>query len=94
MSGGPKPPKVEEGQWGVPLKTTNPRGFEGDLLMTYQVHPDGSLVVHSKLTTANGVDVLSRYMQGDELILKIGPRVSAKDGKTLVEMKRIFKRKS
>ena len=38
------------------------------------------------------ISKVTRYLLNGELVMKMGPKLSKKDGKTMVEADRIFKR--
>ena len=91
MKGGPKGPTTEACAWDKELAVTTPRGEEGTLLCSYAFQ-GSSVKVKSKIRTATGLDLVFRQIVGEELVMTCGPKVSARDGKTRVSMKRIFKR--
>ena len=92
MLGGPKPVN-NVGRFNIPMKVKDPRGQEGMLSLTYTKHPVTSdVVIHNRFETKEGVDVGSRFIIDDELHMKMGPKISSKDGITVCSAVRIFKR--
>ena len=95
FTGGPKK-VVEEGEWGVAFESTNPKGDACNKLFTYSVDPEIGLCFLMKLEVEKngGKDVsnVTRYLKDGEMVMRMGPKVSVKDGKTMVQAERIFKK--
>jgi len=92
MLGGPKA-VTNVGRFNIPMKVKDPRGQEGMLSLTYTKHPITNVVViHNRFETKEGTDVGSRFIIDGELHMKMGPKISSKDGVTICEAVRIFKR--
>jgi hypothetical protein len=92
MSGGPKTPKPEVGKWGEKFSHTNPRGLPVTLLIKLAKDPVLGTCVKGRSEHKEGVDLFTRYMQGDEMVLEIGPKRSLIEDGKVMKCRRYFKR--
>ena len=95
FTGGPKK-VIEEGDWGVPFDSTNPKGDPVVKTFTHSIDPELGLYFLMKLEVerkgAADVSNVTRYLQDGEMVMRMGPKLSAKDGKTMVQAERVFRK--
>ena len=95
FTGGPKK-NIEEGEWGRPFESTNPKGDPCKKLISYKVdHELGLCILMNLEVESNGkkdISNVTRYLRDGECIMQMGPKLSKKDGESMVQAERIFKK--